>query len=773
MLDQETKRRIDSSRQILVGKIPDPKAQVEQITTALIYKFMDDMDQEAKSFHGGRATYFTRDFKQYGWSKLLDPKLSGEERFNLYISAIKELSRNVQLPEIFRSVFKNVFVPYTDAETLNLFLKEINEFSYDEGKNSESLGNAFEYLLSILGSQGDAGQFRTPRHVIDFIVEVLNPEKGESILDPACGTAGFLISAYRHIVKHNSENFDPNNDDYSFARSEPDALGVQIQSNGRYKGEKLEQTERKKMQENIVGYDISPDMVKLSLVNLYLHKFKEPRILEYDTLTSDNRWDDNFDIILANPPFMSPRGGIRPHNRFSVQSNRSEVLFVDYIAEHLRANGRAGVIVPEGIIFKSDKAYKSLRKMLVEDNFLWAVVSLPAGIFQPYSGVKTSILFFDKKRAKTTDEILFIEVQADGFDLGATRRKSNKNDLPEAFKVLQKWSDRNKETSKIAHWAKKQKIIESGDFNLSGNRYKVDIFEELTSLNNSLKEIIISIQEFQSKAEKASKPLNELSKQAQKTVTPFKNTTDHFQELYKQWDEQVKKIRETTWLNNLDISQEIRDVLVKICELHGLPDLSNVVKIQRELNNALENQQRWPMIELGEVCKIYQPQTISQKEMKDSGEYIVFGANGPIGRYDRYNHEESEVLVTCRGATCGSVNISEAKSWITGNAMVIKPKEKNKLDKDFLYSLLKVGDLSSTISGSAQPQITRQNLSPFKIPLPPLEAQKEIVAEIEGYQKIIDGAKQVVENWKPTVKIDPKWPMVELGNIAKYINGFA
>ena len=130
-------------------------------------------------------------------------------------------------------------------------------------------------------------------------------------------------------------------------------------------------------------------MVRLSLVNLYLHGFTDPHISEYDTLTSQDRWNEYADVILANPPFMSPKGGIKPHNRFSVQSKRSEVLFVDYMAEHLTPTGRAGIIVPEGIIFQSQTAYKQLRKMLVE-NSLVAVVSLPAGVFNPYSGVKTS-----------------------------------------------------------------------------------------------------------------------------------------------------------------------------------------------------------------------------------------------------------------------------------------------------------------------------------------------------------------------------------------------
>ena len=174
-------------------------------------------------------------------------------------------------------------------------------------------------------------------------------------------------------------------------------------------------------------------MVRLSLVNMYLHGFADPHIFEYDTLTSQERWNAYADVILANPPFMSPKGGIRPHNRFSVQSKRSEVLFVDYIAEHLTPNGRAGIIVPEGIIFQSQIAYKQLRKMLVED-YLVAVVSLPAGVFQPYSGVKTSILILDKVLAKKTDRIAFFKVENDGFDLGAQRRAIDKNDLPQVRK---------------------------------------------------------------------------------------------------------------------------------------------------------------------------------------------------------------------------------------------------------------------------------------------------------------------------------------------------
>jgi type I restriction enzyme M protein len=173
-------------------------------------------------------------------------------------------------------------------------------------------------------------------------------------------------------------------------------------------------------------------MIRFSLVNLYLHKFTNPKIFEYDSLTSEDRWNEYYDVMLANPPFMTPKGGIKPHARFGVKSNRAEVLFVDYIAEHLTPTGRAGIIVPEGIIFQSANAYKSLRKMLVNE-YLWAVVSLPAGVFQPYAGVKTSILFLDKAKAKNIDEIMFVEVKNDGYDLGAQRKPIDKNDLPEAL----------------------------------------------------------------------------------------------------------------------------------------------------------------------------------------------------------------------------------------------------------------------------------------------------------------------------------------------------
>jgi len=409
MLEAETKRRIDTARDILVGKVPDPKSQVEQITIALIYKFMDDMDKESISM-GGNPSFFVGEYEKYSWTKIFNPRLGGYEMLSLYSEAITRLSQNPNLPSLFRDIFKNAYLPYRDPATLKLFLKTINEFVYD---HSERLGDAYEYLLAVLGSQGDAGQFLTPRHIINFMVQVVNPKKDEVILDPACGTAGFLISAYRHILQTNTDKAP---------------------------GDLFTIDERKRLANNIKGYDIAPDMVRLSLVNMYLHGFTNPQISEYDTLTSEDKWGEYADVILANPPFMTPKGGIKPHKRFSVQSNRSEVLFVDYIAEHLTPNGRAAVIVPEGVTTRPQKAYVKLRESLV-NKYIWAVVSLPSGVFKPYSGVKTSILFLDKQMARKSDRIVFIRVENDGFDLGDQRKPIEKNDLPSALIELVKYSE--------------------------------------------------------------------------------------------------------------------------------------------------------------------------------------------------------------------------------------------------------------------------------------------------------------------------------------------
>ena len=629
MLDTDTKRRIDTARDILVGKVPDPKSQVEQITIALIYKFMDDMDAESEEL-GGKRKFFTGKFAHYGWAKLMAPSLGGHEMLGLYGEGISKMPENPGIPPLFRDIFKNAYLPYRDPETLKAFLKIIDEFSYD---HSERLGDAFEYLLSVLGSQGDAGQFRTPRHIIDFMVEVIAPQKNETILDPACGTAGFLISAYKHILRINT-----------------DAKGHS----------KLTPDEKGKLAKNFKGYDISPDMVRLSLVNLYLHGFTDPHIYEYDTLTSEERWNEFADVILANPPFMSPKGGIKPHKRFSIQAKRSEVLFVDYMAEHLTPTGRAAIIVPEGIIFQSQTAYKELRKMLVE-NSLVAVVSLPAGVFNPYAGVKTSILILDKSIAKSADTIAFFKVENDGFGLGAQRRAIEKNDLPQVQAELAAYlqalrAKASTETSlaltSTAQIVPKEKIAANGDYNLSGERYR----------------------------------------------------------------------------------------------------------------EGAARRSAFPLRRFEEVCTLEYGASLP-KEKRVEGPYPVVGSNGITGYHNEYLVEGPAIVVGRKGSA-GEVTLIEKNCFPIDTTYYVKQTNLAESNISFLYWLLKTLNLPELRGGAGIPGLNRTDVYvTHQIPLPPLEVQKEIVAEIEGYQKVINGARAVLDNYRPHIPIHPDWPMVELGEI--------
>jgi type I restriction enzyme M protein len=803
MLDTDTKRRIDTARDILVGKVPDPKSQVEQITIALIYKFMDDMDAESEEF-GGKRKFFAKEFARYGWAKLMRSGLGGHETLNLYAEAIAKMPENPGIPLLFRDIFKNAYLPYRDPETLRAFLKIIDEFNYD---HSERLGDAFEYLLSVLGSQGDAGQFRTPRHIIDFMVEIVDPKKSETVLDPACGTAGFLISSWKHILKANT-----------------DARGNST----------LTPDDKGRLAQNFKGYDISPDMVRLSLVNLYLHGFADPHIYEYDTLTSQDRWNEYADVILANPPFMSPKGGIKPHNRFSVQSKRSEVLFVDYMAEHLKPSGRAGIIVPEGIIFQSQTAYKQLRKMLVEESLV-AVVSLPAGVFNPYSGVKTSILILDKSLAKKTNTIAFFKIENDGFGLGAQRREIDKNDLSQALAELGEYLRRLRAGESVEGFqptlgliVTKEKIAANGDYSLSGERYR-----EGTAQSHVFP--LLRIGDICTINPRKSQLAN-LSPDTRVSFVPMVDLNEHRIAFQPAEEKRLSEVSASyTYFEENDVllakvtpcfengkagiarglqnglgfgssefyvlrpTNQVLPEWIYFCVTHplfrntaiaqmtGTGGLQRVprsyvedfqiplppLEVQKEIVVEIEGYQKvinganavldnyrphipihpdWPMVELGEVCDLYQPKTITQQDLVEDGPYLVFGANGVIGRYNQYNHEEAEVLITCRGATCGTVNMSKPKSWITGNAMVAKPKD-GRLSKNFLFSLLKGADLTPTISGSAQPQITRQGLAPFTIPLPPLATQQSIVAEIETEQTLVAGNRELIERFEKKIQV--------------------
>ena len=636
-----------------MGKVPDPKSQVEQITIALIYKFMDDIDAESEEL-GGQRKFFAGEFGRYGWPRLVRAGLGGHEVRSLYAEAISRMPENPGIPALFRDIFNNAYLPYRDPETLRAFLKVIDTFTYD---HSERLGDAFEYLLSVLGSQGDAGQFRTPRHIIDFMVAILDPKKDETVLDPACGTAGFLVSSYKHILKANADV-----DGHSTLT--PDEKG--------------------KLAANFKGYDISPDMVRLSLVNLYLHGFVEPHVAEYDTLTSEDRWNEYADVILANPPFMSPKGGIRPHRRFSAQSKRSEVLFVDYMAEHLTPTGRAGIIVPEGIIFQSQTAYKQLRKILVE-NYLVAVISLPSGVFQPYSGVKTSVLILDKTLAKKADRIAFFKVENDGFDLGAQRRPIDKNDLPQVQAEIADYLGWLRASQSVPgvnvtdvpamrHGliVEKEKIAVRGEYNLSGERYRE------IEVSNTVYDLV---------------PVGRLLRPNVKSTDP-RNASD---EIFQLWSIPAYDAGKPELLSGSEIGSSKKivypeDVL-----------LSRIIPHIRRAWVVKDNPDK--------RCQIA------------STEWIVFSSHEVIPEFLQ------RVLMS------------------------------DPFHVRFMQTITGVGGSLSRASLSA--------VADIQVPLPPLEAQRMVVAEIEDYRRVIDGARAVTDNYRPQIVVDPEWPMVRIEELCE------
>jgi len=443
MLEPKTKKAVDKCRQILVGKIPSPEGQIEQITMAMLYKFMDDMDAEAISL-GGKSKFFTGEYEKYSWRKIMAKTLGAQDRYNLYTEALEKFYIHPTMDSMFREMFKNASLPFKEADFLTTFLNEINlGFDYSD---SETLGDAYEYLLSDQSSQKSLGQFRTPRHIIDFVVNIVDPQKNDIILDPACGTAGFLISAYKHIIDENTEV---------------------------KKGDKLNYDEKKELLNHLTGYDTEPKMVKIARMNMFLHGALNPDIHEYDTLGMDDRWDEKFSVILANPPFMTPQGGIKPHRRFSVKSSRAEVLFVDYIMSHIRSTGKAGILIPDSILYsEGTTSYDLLRQELVEAG-LYAIVSLPVGVFKPYAkDIKTSIIFVDKNK-KNEDKILYVETNHDGFTLTDTRKPTSKNDLPEAKRVVENYKSTGEIIdTKLKAVCMDKESIKDNKYILLPNRYE-------------------------------------------------------------------------------------------------------------------------------------------------------------------------------------------------------------------------------------------------------------------------------------------------------------
>lgn len=789
MLDKDTKKKIDDARDTLVGVLPLPTDQIELITIALIYKFMDDQDEELRQV-GLQEKFFTGELKEFSWQQLMSNQLSADQRVTKFINGIEAIQKAKQVPNLFREIFLNAFLKFRDGKVLQRFLDIINGFTYD---HSEELGNSFEYLLMTMGAQGDNGQFRTPRNIIDFIVEVTDPQKDETILDPACGTGGFLVSAFKHILKRNTAG-------YETAKVELEnyvAEGIPV-----YWGAKLSSSERNTIEKNIVGYDNTPLMVRLARVNLYLHHFGNPQIHEYNTLITDTRWKDKYDCILANPPFMTPKGGIDPHDKFRIPANRTEILFSSYILQHLNPDGKAGFVVPEGIIFQTSGDYVTLRNWLIYEAGLWAVVSLPAHIFQPYSGVKTSILFIDREIARKRKEILLVKIDNDGFSLNTNRNPIKDNDLPSALewmehckKDLEQFKkdikiksdspfvskllllhrdefaklDHYKATSTIYSFCKKQldkaiKINDEIEFSIAAEKLKQDGEKSKTKIQKS--DNAIEVLE-----EKREKLLSDILK---KTGIPELFETE--KQLKEWFDENIKQdvIEYGSNLINTDkLTKDIIDILDKERDYN--------LSFDRFETKIDETNSSYPLVKLQDVLKI-QTGFPFQSELFNTDKVglpiirirdIKSGYSDTFysGEYDNsFIVNEDEILIGMDG---------EFKAYKWGkipallNQRVCRLYDFQNVLPDYVFRFLneELFKIEQKTHGVTVKHISHKQIYGIEIPLPSLDTQQKIVFEINQYQKVIDGCNLLKEFYAPSFKIQYEWESARMIDVADFVRG--
>jgi type I restriction enzyme M protein len=433
---------------------------IEQINYLLFMRALSQNDDDLRKIGviDAEQLVFDGDLEKYRWDNLLT--LNAEQLFVALEECFRKIPESTTNKTV-RLVFRNAHIKLFDKPTLRTVLHEIDAFAklMDEGEHEgkrDIFGDTYEYLLSKLAQAGTSGQFRTPRHIIEFLVDVVAPKKGETIIDPAVGTAGFLVKAFEYLRR---EYTSPE----------------QLASGGAF--DQLNSKEHTFLYEHTFsGFDSDEDMIKFGMMNLYLHGLQNARMVRQNTLTDTAGSRDKYDVILANPPFSGKIDRDSVAEELQMNTGATEVLFLRYMLRHLTDNGRAGVIVPEGILFNASGAHTKIREMLLE-NGLWCVTSLPGGVFNPYAGVKTSILFFDKTRTDKA-EVLFAKVEHDGFSLSAQRKPIAKNDLPQILSDIERYKNGKELQQLNAHVVSYDRIKATTDSNMNGDRYK--LLDELT-----------------------------------------------------------------------------------------------------------------------------------------------------------------------------------------------------------------------------------------------------------------------------------------------------
>ena len=438
------------------GGISNPLQAIEQISYLIFMKKLEDKDVLDEQNARLKGIKFKSMFdghencKWSVWSEYSSDKILSHVR-DIVFSFMRSLGGE---NSHYNNYMKDATFSLPTASLLIEAVNIINDLHIKE-QNQDSQGDIYEYLLSELTTAGKNGQFRTPRHIIKMMVELAKPELGDRILDPACGTAGFLVNAYEHILKTNQNG------------------GVSTLT-----------PQQKKIldEESLYGYDIDRTMVRIAVMNLMMHGITNPNIIGEDTLSKRYNEKGVYDVILANPPFKGSINESEKSDELTISTSKTELLFLELMYNCLSIGGKCSVIVPDGVLFGNSNAHKSIRKLLLEKCRLDAIISMPSGIFKPYAGVSTAVLFFTK--GEPTEKVWFYDMEADGFSLDDKRNEIQQNDIPD---ILERFEKRNKENNQDR--SKKDFLvpieeIKSNDWDLSINKYRKEKQEEIVHRNS-------------------------------------------------------------------------------------------------------------------------------------------------------------------------------------------------------------------------------------------------------------------------------------------------
>jgi type I restriction enzyme M protein len=484
MLSNDLKSKINKLWNKFYSRgITNPITAIEQISYLLFMRRLDDADalEKAKAiFSEQEYKSFFEGYEDCRWSHFsqLDPDTMLQLVTDKAFPFIKTINDPTQP---YSRYMKDAVFIINNSALLDEAVMSINEIyqdiktQQDAGQQfQDTQGDLYEYLISEISSAGKNGQFRTPRHLIQFMCEIIDPDWTDKICDPACGTGGFLVGAYQHILTKHSSSDEITEDENGLKRFK------------KYGGDAIS---RKEVWDTLhekafYGYDVDQTMVRIGLMNLMLHGIKIPQIENIDTLSKvyDQRYDDGeYSVILANPPFTGrvDKGGMS--DKLKIDGTQSELLFLVRISKMLRSGGKAAVIIPEGVLFGGGKAHRQAREILLKNNQLEAVISLPSGAFKPYTGVKTSILVFTKEEEDSptwhTEKVWFYELANDGYSLDDNRRKLAENPLPIAVDAYHNRAT-NTAIERKNHFFVNLDEIQKNDLDLSYNRYREFEYEE-------------------------------------------------------------------------------------------------------------------------------------------------------------------------------------------------------------------------------------------------------------------------------------------------------